>query len=186
MANLLDDQKRPFSVGGKLKKVAVAESQKLFNGGSRAIPAADPDHFGWMAENEAALMEVCIFGEEHEAMLGGILPDSLVTGLSQPDVSDVLRFRVFLLKRVQEPVGQVLIEEQFHRDGNDTSLRSRSAANSRHARMSSRVRSGKSTRISASVMPEARYSRTSYTVMRNPRIQGLPPRFAGSRVIRSW
>lgn len=82
----------------------MAESQKLFNGGCRAIPAADPDHFGWMAENEAALMEVCVFGEEREAMVGGILPDNLVTGLRQTDVSDVLRFRVFLLKRMQEPM----------------------------------------------------------------------------------
>jgi hypothetical protein len=31
---------------------------------------------------------------------------------------------------------------------------------------------------------EARYSNTSYTVMRRPRMQGLPPRFSGSIEIR--
>lgn len=88
--------------------------------------------------------------------------------------------RIFPLQGVDQPMRQVLIEEQFHCAGNETSLRSRSAANSRQARISSRVRSGKSLRMSASLMPEARYSNTSYTVMRRPRMQGLPPRLAGS------
>ena len=66
----------------------------------------------------------------------------------------------------------------------DTNLRSRSAAKAGHARMSSRVRSGKSWRIWSSVMPEARYSRTSETVIRMPRMQGLPLRLPGSMLIR--
>lgn len=45
--------------------------------------------------------------------------------------------------------------------------------------MSSEVRSGKSASISASGRPDARYSSTSYTVMRSPRIHALPPRFPG-------
>jgi hypothetical protein len=35
-------------------------------------------------------------------------------------------------------------------------------------------------------MPEAKYSSTSYTVMRNPRMQGLPPRLSGSSLYSSW
>jgi len=50
--------------------------------------------------------------------------------------------------------------------------------------MSSRVRSGKSRRMSSSLMPDAMYSRTSDTVIRKPRMHGLPPRFPGSIVIR--
>jgi hypothetical protein len=42
--------------------------------------------------------------------------------------------------------------------------------------MSSRVKSGKSVRIASSLMPEARYSGTSETVMRRLRMHGLPPR----------
>ena len=64
------------------------------------------------------------------------------------------------------------------------SLRSRSAANVSTARMSSRSRSGKSARISASVIPDAKYSRTSYTVIRRPRMHGFPPLLPGSRVMR--
>lgn len=50
--------------------------------------------------------------------------------------------------------------------------------------MSSEVRSGKSLSISYKVIPEAKYSNTSYTVMRNPRMHGFPPRLPGSIVMR--
>jgi hypothetical protein len=40
--------------------------------------------------------------------------------------------------------------------------------------MSSRERSGKSFRISSSVIPPARYSRMSYTVILEPLMHGLP------------
>src|SRR5260370_26463096 len=60
----------------------------------------------------------------------------------------------------------------------------RSAAYSRQARMSSAVKSGKSARISSGDMPPARYSRTSCTVMRSPRMHGCPLRLSGSMVMR--
>src|SRR2546422_671375 len=63
--------------------------------------------------------------------------------------------------------------------------RSRAAAKARAARISSRVRSGKSLRIASSVIPPARYSSTSYTVMRVPLIQGFPLRTAGFTETRS-
>lgn len=50
--------------------------------------------------------------------------------------------------------------------------------------MSSASRSGNSERIWASDMPAARYSRTSYTVILNPRMHGFPPRLSGSSVMR--
>jgi len=50
--------------------------------------------------------------------------------------------------------------------------------------MSSRVRSGKSRRISSSLIPEARYSKTSLTVIRRARTHGFPARLEGSNVIR--
>jgi len=162
------------------------ESQELLNGRGRAIAAPDPDDLGRMAEEETSLMKICVFADDGEALSGGIVPDGFVGGLAQADVSDVLRLWIHLVKRVNKPIGKILLKEQFHREGRETSLRSRSAANSRHARMSSRVRSGKSVRMSASLMPEARYSRMSYTVMRSPRMQGFPPRLAGSMVMRSW
>ncbi len=63
------------------------------------------------------------------------------------------------------------------------SLRSRSAANARQARISSCVSSGKSRSISCGVIPPARYSRTSCTVILIPRMHGLPLRLPGSIVM---
>ena len=55
--------------------------------------------------------------------------------------------------------------------------RSRSAAWLKRARMSSFVKQGKSARVSCVVIPAAKYDNTSYTVIRIPRIHGLPQRF---------
>src|SRR5439155_11911897 len=87
-------------------------------------------------------------------------------------------------KRLCKSVAHVFVEEEFHAT-EFTSRRSRAAANARHARISSRVRSGKSFRISSSLIPPARYSRTSYTVIRVPLTHGLPLRTAGFIKIRS-
>ena len=51
---------------------------------------------------------------------------------------------------------KIVAERRSHDAPNDTSRRSRSAANARQAQMPSRVKSGKSSRISCSDMPEAR------------------------------
>lgn len=59
------------------------------------------------------------------------------------------------------------------------------AAYSRAAGMSSPSRSGKSSRISASVRPAASCPRIVATGIRKPRMQGTPPILAGSIVIRS-
>ncbi len=80
--------------------------------------------------------------------------------------------------RAPQTMREVLVEQESHSEGgNDTNRRSRSAAKDRQALMSSRVRSVKSDSISSPDMPEARYSRTSYTVVRMPRMQGFPPAF---------
>ncbi len=86
---------------------------------------------------------------------------------------------------IDESWAQVLVEEEFHAAGGMASRRSRAAANARQARMSSRVRLGKSARIWSSVIPPAKYSRTSYTVIRVPRTHGLLLRTPGAIVIRS-
>jgi len=93
------------------------------------------------------------------------------------------RVRVDGREGASQPGRQVLVEEQLHSGGVETNFRYRSAANARQARMSSLVRSGKSRMISSADMPDARYSSTSYTVIRNPRMHGLPPRLPGSIVI---
>src|SRR2546425_7048121 len=125
-----------------------------------------------------------LLGDDGETVLGGVLPDGVVGGGLQADLADMRRARVEVCEGGQKTGRKILVEEQPHAGGTDTNLRSRSAAKARQARMSSRVRSGKSRRMSSSLMPDAMYSRTSDTVIRKPRMHGLPPRFPGSIVIR--
>ena len=42
-----------------------------------------------MAEEEAALMEVCILGDEHKTVLRCMVPDGFLRGFAQADVSYV-------------------------------------------------------------------------------------------------
>src|SRR5574341_2018251 len=106
-------------------------------------------------------MKISVLGHDHEPVLGCIGPHCFIVGRLQANVTDVRGAWVGIRKRPYQPGRQVVVEEQFHAGGTERSLRSRSAANARQARISSRVRSGKSARISSSDMPEARYSRTS-------------------------
>lgn len=86
----LDHEKGTFRVCGKVREVGVVNAQALFNRGGGTIAAAQPDHFGWMAEEETPLMKVGVFGDEGEALLGGVVPDGFVGGLTQSDVSHLL------------------------------------------------------------------------------------------------
>jgi AMP-binding enzyme len=61
--------------------------------------------------------------------------------------------------------------------------RSRRAAKARVASMCSGRRAGKSSRIYCTIMPPARYSNMSYTVIRVPTIQSFPLRMPGLPII---
>ena len=113
-----------------------------------------------MTEDQAALMKVSVLGNDGVTVLLGERPDEHVVGVNEAVGLDVCRVGIEVENLRDDSIGQVLIEEELHAAALK-SLRSRSAANDRHALMSSLVSSEKSVRISASVMPEARYSSTS-------------------------
>ena len=136
-------------------------AKESFDHGRGAVADSNPHHLWRGAKEKAALMKVGVFRHNGEAVLSGILPDGGVAGRAEANVAHVRGVRVIMIEGGDKSMREVVIEEQFHEGGRDTSLRSRSAAKVRHARMSSRVRSGKSLRMSSSLMPEARYSRTS-------------------------
>lgn len=92
-------------------------------------------------------MEVGILGDNNKTVLSGILPNGNVRSVFQSDMSNMLRPRILVLEGNGQSMGEILVEEQLHEGGIDTSLRSRSAAKAKHARMSSCVKSGKSVRI---------------------------------------
>ncbi len=144
------------------------------------IADSNPHYFRRVAEENTALMEIGILRNDGIALL------YCIRGLLQSNFANVPGVRIFLLQGLNETMGEILIEKQLHDGEIDTSFRSRSAAKARQARMSSRVRSGKSLRISSSLIPEARYSSTSCTVIRRPRMHGLPPRFSGSMIMQCF
>jgi len=125
----------------------------------RAVADADPDGLRRRAAREAQLMEVGVLGDGDQVVRQRVTPDIEVVSRSQADVADVNGAGEEAGERRNEPMREVLIEAQARqapRPGTATNVRSRSAANARHARMSSASRSGKSATISASVIPDAR------------------------------
>jgi hypothetical protein len=80
--------------------------------------------------------------------LCGERPDGLIRGRREIDIANVNRFRVELLEGRYCAWRDVLVEEELHAaGGEDIKRRSRSAANARTARMSSTLKSGKSSKI---------------------------------------
>src|SRR4051812_13650235 len=92
----------------------------------------------------------------------------------KPDIGHVGAVRELFGEPTDQQPGQVLVKQQPH--AGVASRRSRTAANSIAARTWSSVSSGKPPTISAVVIPPARCSSTSQTVMRVPTNDGLPPR----------
>lgn len=119
------------------------------------VPPADPNHLGRKSKQQATLIRVRVFRNNHELVLAREDPYRVVIGGLHPDHTDVQRTRIQGGQSLDESVRDVLVKEQFHA-GIAIGLGSRPAANARQARMSSLVRSGKSWRIWSSVMPEAR------------------------------
>ncbi len=135
-------------------------TEDSFNVRCGTVPGPDPNNLGWETEQETALAEVGILRNNDEIFLAGIIPHSLVIRMLKPEPAHMTGAGKKGGKRFYQSGGKVLIEEKLHSEI-VSSFRSRSAAKARQALMSSEVRSGKSFRISSSVMPEAKYSRTS-------------------------
>ena len=126
----------------------------------RAVADAQEHEFGRMSEDQAALMKVSVLGDDGVSVLLSERPDESIVGMSEAVGLDVRRVGIEVENFRNDSIGKIFIKQELHAAALK-SLRSRSAANARHALMSSRVSSEKSVRISSSVMPEARYSNTS-------------------------
>lgn len=107
----------------------------------------------------------------------GVRPHVPIARSVQRDVDHVETVGERVGQHVDEPPRQVLVEQQPH--AGVANRRSRSAAKANAARTWASVSSGKSATMSAVDMPAARYSRTSYTVIRVPTKHGLPLRTPG-------
>ena len=178
-------QERCFLIDPESEDLVSVGSQQCLDVHRGAVAAPNPNDFWRRTPQEAHLVEVRVLRENRETSVPGVGPYCGVGRSGQTDVANVDGSRKHVRKGGDETRRDVLVKEEFHPGGIETSLRSRAAANARAARMSSGSRSGRSARISASVIPEARYSRTSCTVIRSPRMHGFPPLLPGSSVMRS-
>ena len=158
--------------------------QKVGDLTSRRVSDADLNDLWGMASHQSPGQKVVVFRDDSEAFVFRQPPDALVVVACKPDITNVTTTGKALRYGVKKTKRRILVDQRLHAT-DPRRRRSRSAANTKQARISSLVSSGKSARISASVMPEARYSRTSETVIRSPRIQGFPLRLPGSTVMRS-
>lgn len=92
------------------------------------------------------LAEGVVLGNDSEIVVAGEIPDGVIGLASEPARIDVLDPRKDGPQAINKLWAQVLNQKQAHATGGTASRRSRAAANARQARMSSRVRLGKSAR----------------------------------------
>ena len=128
-------------------------SQKALDISRGTIARFQPYDLGRMAIEETPLVEIGIFRNNGETVMPCKIPHSVIVGVMQAMTAHMRALREKRCEKRNDSRRNILIEEEFHAD---MSLRSRSAANARHALMSSGVRSGKSFMISRSDIPEAR------------------------------
>lgn len=95
-----------------------------------AIAAANVDDLRRMASQQRTVQEIGVLRYQDEALLPGEPPDALIIIAREAEILDMLGAREAATEPWNEPLRQVLVQKQPHAM---TSLRSRSAANERHA-----------------------------------------------------
>lgn len=86
-------------------------SKEGFDHGRGAVACSNPHHFRRMTKEKAALMKIGVFRHDGEVALGGILPDGVVAGRTEPNVAHVRGDGVIVLEGRDESMREVLIEE---------------------------------------------------------------------------
>ena len=130
-------QERRFQVGLELEEVLMGASNHLVDLACGAVSAPDPDDLGRMTECETELVEISVLGEDDQSAIKSRTPDDVVIRALQGQAADVNGARDQVFEPPDQPERKVVIDEQLHPAEMDSRRRSRSAANARHARMSS-------------------------------------------------
>ena len=177
------DQQALLRARHKGRDASVAVSEELPDRVGPRVPDRQPDDFRRRTFQEAPLPEIIVLRDDGKSLKSSVLPDGFVRMTMEAGVIDVLAARKQGLQILGKMRTEVLVKQQLHAARELARRRSLAAANARQARMSSRLRLGKSVRIWSSVMPPAKYSRMSYTVIRVPLMHGLPLRIPGSMMM---
>lgn len=170
-----ENQKRSLRLGFEMHNSEPFTFQKSGDFISSGVTHIKPNDLGRCTLHITSVPKICVFGNNGESMFFAKSPNQIIVFSLQSNIPNMITFWEFRYQNLYKIGTKILVKKKFHEMEFET-RRSRAAANCRQARISSRVRSGKSERILSSLMPPARYSNTSYTVMRVPVIQGLPLR----------
>jgi len=154
--DLLENKQRGRGISSERGQVRVTGSQQILNVSRRTVASPNPNNLWRRPKEKRSMVEVSVLANDYELVLGSMVPDASIISGFQPHAANMHRGDAKIGKTVAESVGEILIEQQVHFVPVAISRRSRSAANAKHALMSSRVRSGKSRRTSSSDMPDAR------------------------------
>src|SRR5665213_2306709 len=119
-----------------------------------AVTETKPDKFRRRTVEQSALVKIFVFRNDCEAIDFCVSPDFLVGLGLQSKFADMLAVGKRRGNQARQFGRKIFVEQQLH--AATVRRRSRSAAKVRQAWMSSALRSGKSSRISAAVMPPPR------------------------------
>jgi len=110
-------------------------TKETFDFRARAIVRTNPNKFGRRSQENTSLLKVGIFRNDGETIYLGILPNRRVVRATQSALMNMGRTRKKIGQQIHQQRRKVFVEEKLHAPS-VSSLRSRSAANERHARIS--------------------------------------------------
>ncbi len=114
-------------------------AQHHLNHSRPAVPNPYPNHLGRPALQCAHVRKIGIPGDNRKPMGFGIRPNLGVIRLTQSNIVNMLRVGIQIGQQRNQSRRKVLVQKQLHAITSST-LRSRSAAKERHARMSCSVK----------------------------------------------
>lgn len=155
---------------------------KICNSFCTCITDIKPDYLEGISLYKKTLSKIRVFGYNYEIIFFITISNFAGGNTLKPLISCMYTIWIFILQYLNKHKAQAFIKEKYHAT-EFVRRRSRAAAQVRQARICSCFKSGKSSNISCSLILPARYSKTSYTVMRVLLIQGFPLQASGFTVI---
>lgn len=114
-------------------------AQKLIDLIRGAVAEFEPDDLRRVIFEYTAFRKISIFGDDGKPVDAGMIPNFSIIGCTEPEIVDMRRTGIQVRQSFREPRRKILVQQNLHA-ATVSSLRSRSAANARHARMSCSVR----------------------------------------------
>ena len=103
-----------IALGFHQKNPTGGISQLPFHGIHRCIAAAQPHNFRWRSEELVPIGIVGILRHNHEAVILGVILNRQIIRFRESDETHMLAIWKQILQRLDEPMAEVLVKQQFH------------------------------------------------------------------------